>query len=110
MNAAPQPTLDDARTLAAAADQLLDQAVARASEITSGGKSIDDYQVLTERVAYAHTEARAARELIAAMDAAREAGQSSAELELCAAAGVGELVTTRVIAAQEYDLTAEPIK
>jgi (2S)-methylsuccinyl-CoA dehydrogenase len=94
MSPPPQPTLDDARTLVAAADQLLNQAVARASEITSGGKSIDDHQVLTERVAYAHTEARAARELVAAMDAARETGQSSAELELCAAAGAGELVSS----------------
>ena len=94
MSATPQPTLDDARTLLAAADQLLDQAVARASELTSGGKSIDDHQVLTERVAYAHTEARAARELIAAMDAARETGQSSADLELCAVAGVGDLVSS----------------
>jgi (2S)-methylsuccinyl-CoA dehydrogenase len=94
MSATPQPTLDDARTLLAAADQLLDQAVARASELTSGGKSIDDHQVLTERVAYAHTEARAARDLIAALDAARESGHSSAELELCGAAGVGDLVTS----------------
>ena len=93
MSATPQPTLDDARTLLAAADQLLAQAVERTKEITSGGKAIDDHQVLTERVAYAHTETRAARELIAAMDAARESGQASAELELCAAAGVGELVT-----------------
>ena len=93
MSATPQPTLDDARTLLAAADQLLAQAVERTKEITSGGKAIDDHQVLTERVAYADTETRAARELIAAMDAARESGQASAELELCAAAGVGELVT-----------------
>ncbi len=58
------PTLDDARQLLAAADSLLAGALARARVLTKNGKAIDDHQVLAERVAYAATEARAARELI----------------------------------------------
>jgi hypothetical protein len=38
-------------------------ALERAKEITHSGKLIDEHQVLAERVAYAATEARAAREL-----------------------------------------------
>lgn len=56
--------LDDARTLVAAVEELTGAAVARAKEITNSGKAIDDHQVLSERVAYAATEARAARELV----------------------------------------------
>ena len=54
------PSLDDARTLLAAAEDLIQQAIAQAHQITDGGKRIDDHQVLAERVAYAATEGRAA--------------------------------------------------
>ena len=63
MSVTPPPTLDDAARLLAAADQLLDAAVGAARTLTEGGRRIDDHQVTTERVAYAATEARAAREL-----------------------------------------------
>ena len=58
------PTIADAQPLLAAADTLLAGALARAREITKKGAAIDDHQVLAERVAYAATEARAARELL----------------------------------------------
>jgi (2S)-methylsuccinyl-CoA dehydrogenase len=86
------PTLDDARTLLAAADALISSAIARAREITDGGKRIDDHQVLAERVAYAATEGRAAQELVASTAAASADGRSSEMLERICVAGVAELV------------------
>jgi (2S)-methylsuccinyl-CoA dehydrogenase len=86
------PTLSDARLLLDAADQLLDQAVERASNITEGGKRIDDHQVLVERVAYAMTEGRAARASLDFAAALAEEGRSSASLESTFAASVANLV------------------
>ena len=57
------PTLENAKTLLEAGQKLLGPALDRARKITEGGRAIDDHQVLTERVAYAATEERAAREL-----------------------------------------------
>ncbi len=42
MSSTPTPTLEDARTLLAAADRFLEQAVDRAREITQGGRAIDE--------------------------------------------------------------------
>jgi (2S)-methylsuccinyl-CoA dehydrogenase len=86
------PTLDDARTLLEAAEQLTERALSRAREITDGGKRIDDHQVLAERVAYAATEARAARELVEYTSAARAEGRGGDMLELSCAASVADLV------------------
>lgn len=88
------PTLDDARALLAAADALLDGALARAKELTKKGSAIDDHQVLSERVAYAATEARAARELVeyAAGVAAEKRGDMW--LQATAAAGAADLVAS----------------
>jgi (2S)-methylsuccinyl-CoA dehydrogenase len=77
-------TLDDARTLAAAAKRLTDAAVAKASELTAKGERIDAHQVVVERVAYAATEARAASELLAA-------AEKATQLEPLAIVGVAEL-------------------
>ncbi|MCA9511542.1 MAG: acyl-CoA/acyl-ACP dehydrogenase [Myxococcales bacterium] len=85
------PTLDVAHSLDAAARALLDRAVERARAITKDGAAIDDHQVLTERVAYAATEAVAMRETLAAVEAARAEGRSSDAFELTAVAAVGEL-------------------
>jgi (2S)-methylsuccinyl-CoA dehydrogenase len=85
------PTLNDARTLLSGAEDLISRAMARASEITDGGKRIDDYQVLAERVAYAATEGRAARELIE-FTAAIEDSRRDDMLELTCVAGVADLV------------------
>jgi alkylation response protein AidB-like acyl-CoA dehydrogenase len=85
------PTLDDARTLLAGADHLIEAAVSRAREITDGGRHIDDHQVLAERVAYAATEGRAAHELVEFTSAARAEGRGDDHLELTCVAGVAEL-------------------
>jgi len=68
------PTLADAHLLRDAAQHLVGKALERAREITDGGKRIDDHQVLTERVAYAATQARAASELVDAVEAAGQGG------------------------------------
>jgi hypothetical protein len=88
------PSLDDARDLLAGADHLVGAALDRAREMTDGGKRIDDHQVLAERVAYAATEARAARELIEFTASAQAAGAHSEFLELTCAASVADLVTS----------------
>jgi len=85
------PTLNDARTLLSGAEDLISRAIARASEITDGGKRIDDHQVLAERVAYAATEGRAARELIEFTSAIEESRRDDM-LELTCVAGVADLV------------------
>jgi (2S)-methylsuccinyl-CoA dehydrogenase len=86
------PTLNDARTLLTGADDLIARAMARAREITDGGKRIDDHQVLSERVAYAATEGRAAQALIAFTAARLAEGRGDDMLELTCVAGVADLV------------------
>jgi (2S)-methylsuccinyl-CoA dehydrogenase len=94
MSTPAPPTLDDARALLAAGEALLEPALARAREITQGGQAIDDHPVLTERVAYAATEARAAREVLALVDGIREEGRSDALLETSAVVAVADLVAS----------------
>jgi (2S)-methylsuccinyl-CoA dehydrogenase len=91
----PLPTLDVARELVEAAEGLLERALEAAREITENGRRIDEHQVLTERVAYAATEGRAARELLEAVDTA-ETGAGAEALDTCAALGVGTLVQALV--------------
>ncbi|MBW2290499.1 MAG: hypothetical protein JRG90_22160 [Deltaproteobacteria bacterium] len=86
------PTLNDARILLAGADDLIARALARAREITDGGKRIDDHQVLSERVTYAATEGRAAQDMIARTAAALAEGGADDMLELTCVAGVADLV------------------
>jgi (2S)-methylsuccinyl-CoA dehydrogenase len=85
------PSLDDARTLLEASERLVTRALERAREVTGGGRAIDDHQVLAERVAYAATQARAARELVEAVAAARVEGRAPVHFETTAAAAVAEL-------------------
>jgi (2S)-methylsuccinyl-CoA dehydrogenase len=82
------------RQLVDAAEELVDRAVKRASSITEGGKKIDDHQVLSERVAYAATEARAARATLDTITALREEDQSSEILETVHGAAIADLVST----------------
>jgi (2S)-methylsuccinyl-CoA dehydrogenase len=74
-----------------AARRLLEPVLDRARSLTDQGKRIDDFQVLTERVAYAATEARAASELLALLRSLRAEGRGSEMLELTAGAAIGEL-------------------
>jgi (2S)-methylsuccinyl-CoA dehydrogenase len=86
------PTLADARLLCDAAGRLVAEALARARAITEGGKRIDDHQVLTERVAYAATQARAAAELVEAVAAAGRGGVA----EITCAASVADLTRSLI--------------
>jgi (2S)-methylsuccinyl-CoA dehydrogenase len=93
------PTLEDGRQLCNAADQLVQRALERAREITEGGRLIDEHQVLAERVSYAATEARAARDTVDAAETARAEGASSEMLErtaAAAAAGLAERLRNRL--------------
>jgi alkylation response protein AidB-like acyl-CoA dehydrogenase len=80
------PNLADGRAAVAAADALVSQALVRATEITAKGERIDDHQVLAERVAYAATEGRAARELVESVAEARQEGRGDGLFEALAAA------------------------
>jgi (2S)-methylsuccinyl-CoA dehydrogenase len=82
----------DAQILVDAALKLTQKAVARASEITAGGAKIDDHQVLSSKVAYSATEARAAKELVDAIVAL--GSRSTPHLERIAVAGAAELATS----------------
>jgi (2S)-methylsuccinyl-CoA dehydrogenase len=86
------PSLEDARPLLEAAEGLILRVLGAAREITGSGKRIDDHQVLTERVAYAATQCRAARELFDFASVAAREGRSNSSLETLAAAGIAEQV------------------
>ncbi|MBW2242648.1 MAG: acyl-CoA/acyl-ACP dehydrogenase [Deltaproteobacteria bacterium] len=85
------PALSDARTLLDAAMALLDPCLEKTREVTQNGKGIDDHQVLTERIAYASTEARAAQEVLAFVETSAAEGRKLDEAT--AVAAVAELVT-----------------
>ncbi|MFT5442797.1 MAG: (2S)-methylsuccinyl-CoA dehydrogenase [Myxococcota bacterium] len=87
------PTLDEAKSLLGSAAELLAEAVGRARSITNAGKSLDDHQVLTSRIAYASTEAVAAHQVLEDIDQLIADGTSTPELERLAIAAVGELAT-----------------
>ena len=86
-------SLDDARLVLAAGTQLLADAIGAAKSLTNGGKNIDDHQVITERVAYAATEAVAAHEVLNELDAWSAEGNSTPMREKTAIAAVGQLIT-----------------
>jgi len=91
---AAAPGLSQAAELLAAASALLDPALESARRLTGGGEAIDSHQVLTGRLAYAATEARAARELLRRARDARREGRASPVLEATAVAAAGELVAS----------------
>ncbi len=84
--------LDDARLVLEAGSRLLAESVDAAKRLTQGGASIDDHQVITERVAYAATEAVAAHEVLAELERWRAEGKATATREQTAIAAVGELM------------------
>ena len=88
------PTLEHAKTLLEAAQRLLGPALDRARKITEGGRAIDDHQVLTERVAYAATEERAARELYDFNVALKGEGRGDELREVTCAASVADLANS----------------
>ena len=86
-------SLDDARLVLAAGTQLLADAIGAAKSLTNSGKNIDDHQVITERVAYAATEAVAAHEVLNELDAWSAEGNGTPMREKTAIAAVGQLMT-----------------
>ena len=86
-------SLADARLVLEAGSRLLAEAVDAAKRLTKGGADIDDHQVVTERVAYAATEAVAAHEVLAELERWRAEGKATAIREKTAIAAVGELMT-----------------
>ncbi len=94
MTTSPQPSLQGARTLLAAGQALFDTALARAKEITEDGAAIDDHQVLTERIAYAATEIRAAKEVLDYADSVVAEGRSTDALERLWSTSASELVAS----------------
>lgn len=88
----PHVSVTEARTLLVAADGLFGQCLERARGVTANGKNIDEHQVLTERIAYAGTEVRAAREVLDYADAAIAEGRGGDALERLWATAAAELV------------------
>jgi (2S)-methylsuccinyl-CoA dehydrogenase len=86
-------SLDDARLILEAGSQLLADAATAAKALTDGGKKIDDHQVITERVAYAATEAVAAHAILSELDEWSSNGNATPIREKTAIAAVGELMT-----------------
>jgi len=80
-----------AETAERAGRDLIGPALDRARTLTDQGKTIDERQVLSERVSYAATEVRAASETLAFVKALRAEGRSSELYELTAGAAIAEL-------------------
>lgn len=81
-----------ARTLVDVAQGVVDAVVKHAAGVTEGGALIDEHQVLTERVAYLATQARAAQDLVAYVERIRAAGKPDLLQERMAHAYAAEVV------------------
>ncbi len=104
-------TIEEVSALVDSIDEVVRGAVQSASRRTDGGKSIDSWQVHSERVAYAATEVLAARSLV---DYAAAAGAAGADASLYvdqAAVFAGEIASKLLgqvaAASDQYDLPAE---
>jgi (2S)-methylsuccinyl-CoA dehydrogenase len=85
------PTLADAERLLEGAEGLVERALDRARDLTGGGADIDAHQVLVERVAYAATQARAARETVAVLRDSKGEGRATPAFEATLSASVALL-------------------
>ena len=88
-------SLDDARALLTAGETLLTAALGALRRLCEE-HGADAQQVLTERVAYAATEVRAARDVLALAASADEHAHADAMLEATAIAATGELMSALV--------------
>ncbi|HEU4429308.1 MAG TPA: acyl-CoA dehydrogenase family protein [Myxococcota bacterium] len=86
--------LSAAASVESAGRRWIEPVLDRARSLTDQGKTIDERQVLTERVAYAATEVRAASETLALVNGLRAEGRSNELLELSAGVAVCELVAS----------------
>jgi (2S)-methylsuccinyl-CoA dehydrogenase len=100
--------------LVATTDAVVREALAVASKRTDGGKGIDDEQVHCERLAYAATEAAAARDLLSYAKAAATAGQRDSTVEAMAgafAAETAQRLSAQIDAhAEEFGLSDELLR
>jgi (2S)-methylsuccinyl-CoA dehydrogenase len=103
--------LDGGRRILAAAETVMEAVVAAARLTTDNGRRIDDYQVLTERVAYLATEVRAARDLLSYAESLRAGGRADTTVELQAVAYAAEVAhrlrTTVEGALEEFGVPEE---
>ena len=86
-----QPAVAQAELLLAAAELLFAQVLRATRELTDGGRRIDDFQVLAERVAYEATELRAAAALHSHARRAASAGSGDPVLPLMTLAYTAEV-------------------
>jgi (2S)-methylsuccinyl-CoA dehydrogenase len=86
-----ETTIEEAERLAASAELVMEQALEHARQTMAGGRAIDDHQVQAERIAYAATELRAARELLGYALRAAQAGNADANVEEIAIAFTAEV-------------------
>lgn len=96
--------LSSARLLVDSAQRVLGAAIAHATEVTEGGRLIDDHQVHTERIAYLSTQVRAARELVKYGERLQQGGKPDTLIEqeaLAYAAEACHAVRTQIEAAAD---------
>lgn len=96
--------LSSARLLVDSAQRVLGTAIAHATEVTEGGRLIDDHQVHTERIAYLSTQVRAARELVKYGERLQQGGKPDTLIEqeaLAYAAEACHAVRTQIEAAAD---------
>jgi (2S)-methylsuccinyl-CoA dehydrogenase len=88
-------SLDEVRTLLGAGESLLLPALERARGLTRNGAGIDEHQVVTERVAYAATELRAAKEALALAGEIGAGGRGEAPMATASAAAADLIASLR---------------
>jgi len=98
-------TVEEVASIVEAAEEVVREAVGSASRRTDGGKNIDSWQVHSERVAYAATEALAARSMLEYARSAEAAGVDASLLVDEAAVYAGE--TAARLTAQIYTASAD---
>ncbi|MGQ4808705.1 (2S)-methylsuccinyl-CoA dehydrogenase [Candidatus Entotheonellaceae bacterium PAL068K] len=84
-------SLTQARTIVTALQQTLEKALAHASQVTQGGKNIDDCQVHCERLAYRATEVRAAWDLLGYAETLGQHGPDDPMIRMMALAFVAQV-------------------
>ncbi|MBI5506868.1 MAG: acyl-CoA/acyl-ACP dehydrogenase [Deltaproteobacteria bacterium] len=106
----PQVRIEDVDAVVGALDEVVREAIAAAARRTSGGKTIDDHQVHSERVAYVATEVLAARALAQyareAAGAGVDAGLMVDQAALFAAEITARLLGQLAAFGGEFDLPA----
>ena len=84
MTTSPAALSTDARQLVDLCQETLDRALSHAAQVTEGGRTIDDHQVHTERLAYLATMVRAANEQTGYAERLGERGQNDTVAAECA--------------------------